>query len=150
MIYMLIGIQGSGKSTFAKKYAKEWNCKIISTYQVRSDNPGIKEEKVWETIYKTAYEITLKNEDAIFDATNITPKVRKRFFDEVEKYGKRPKVGAYYFSTDKKICYDRVVERNKNKNELFLPPEVVYSYSEKLIPPTLKEGFIFIKEVKED
>ena len=85
---MLIGIQGSGKSTFAKKYAKEWNCKIISTDQVRSDNPGIKEEKVWETIYKKAYEITLKNEDAIFDATNITHKVRKRFFDEEEKYGK--------------------------------------------------------------
>lgn len=119
MIYMLIGIQGSGKSTFAKKYAKEWNCKIISTDQVRSDNPGIKEEKVWETIYKTAYEITLKNEDAIFDATNITPKVRKRFFDEVEKYGERPKVGAYYFSTDKKICYDRVVERNKNRMNYF-------------------------------
>ena len=37
MVHMLIGIQGSGKTTFAKEFIKNNNCKIASTDYVRQN-----------------------------------------------------------------------------------------------------------------
>lgn len=148
MIHMLIGIQGSGKSTFANELNREKGYKIISTDQVRKDNPGIEEALVWPNVYNQAAEALKNNVEAIFDATNITPKARKRFFDNVRNLGVEPVVGAYFFDVDVEICHERVIKRNENKDELYLPPEVVYSYAENIIKPTLDEGFVFIKIVK--
>lgn len=147
MIHMLIGIQGSGKTTFANQLKKELNCEVISTDLVRKQ--GVKEEDVWKVVYQKCADALNNNIDAIYDATNITPKVRKRLFDEVEKLGATPKVGAYYFITDVKVCYERVKLRNEDKDELYLPLEVVFSYNEKLIEPSFEENFEFIKKVEE-
>lgn len=149
MIYMLVGIQGSGKSTFAKKLSEEKKIGIISTDHVRKMNPGIEEKLVWPTVYKQIYVACRHGVDAIFDATSITKKVRKRFFDEVEYLGITPEVGVYNFVTPVDECVRRVEERNKNPNELFIPPEVVTKYAETKEEPTLDEGFVFIKTVKD-
>lgn len=148
MIYMMVGIQGSGKSTFAKKLSLEKKCDIISTDQVRKDFPGIKEDLVWPFVYEQVSNKVRKNEDCIFDATNITPKVRKRFIDEVKKFGVEPVIGVYYLKTDVEICHKRVIERNKDSNELYLPPEVVYSYNEKIVDPVVEEGFAFVEIIQ--
>lgn len=147
MIHMLIGIPGSGKSTFAKKLQKELKCEIISTDAVRMSAPGIKEDEVWPMVYRQAAIALNSNKDAIFDATNITPKVRKRFIDSVTALGAQVVVGAYYVKEDVKLCHARVKRRNKIDGELYLPPEVVYSYNKNLVTPTLAEGFEFIKVV---
>ena len=149
MIYMLVGIQGSGKSTFAKKLSEEKKIGIISTDHVRKMNPGIEEKLVWPTVYKQIYVACRHGVDAIFDATSITKKVRKRFFDEVEYLGLTPEVGVYNFVTPVDECVKRVIERNKNPNELFIPPEVVTKYASTKEEPTLDEGFVFIKTVKD-
>ena len=147
MIHMLIGIQGSGKSTFAKKLQKEINCKIISTDYIRANVKGIEEKDVWPMVYKMVYECVINNEDAIYDATNITPKVRKRFVDEVSKLGAIPIIGAYYFKENVDLCHERVIKRNTIEGELYLPPEVVFSYHEKIVEPSFEEGFYFIKTI---
>ena len=143
MIHMLVGIQGSGKTTFANKLCKELDCEIISTDKVRQ--MGVVESEVWKIVYQKCCDALNNNIDAIFDATNITPKVRKRFSDEMIKLGATPIIGVYYFITDVNKCYQRVKNRNTMENELYLPEEVVFSYYEKLIEPTLEEGFEFIK-----
>lgn len=147
MIHMLIGIQGSGKTTFALELCKELNCEIVSTDNVRK--LGVEEKEVWNVVYQKCADVLNNNIDAIFDATNITPKVRKRFFDEIIKLGATPKVGAYYFVTDVQVCYERVKVRNTIEGELYLPEEVVYSYHERLIEPSFEEGFEFIKKVSD-
>jgi predicted kinase len=144
---MLIGIQGSGKTTFASDLNKTKGIEIVSTDIVRMHNPGIEEANVWVTVYDALAAAVKANRDVIFDATNITPKVRKRMFDELNKRNVIPQVAAYYLMTDKDECYHRVVERNKDTNNLYLPPEVVYSYSERLIEPCLEEGFTYICKV---
>lgn len=149
MIHILIGIQGSGKTTFAKSFAPTINACIVSTDSVRKSHPGIDETLVWKLVYEQVAINVKNNIEVIFDATSITPKVRKRFIDEVSKFGITPEVCAYFFETDKNECYKRVVERNKIEGELPLPPEVVYSYSERLIPPTFEEGFAKILIVKD-
>lgn len=37
-IYFLCGIQGSGKSTFAKNHYQQYNANIISSDQIRKEN----------------------------------------------------------------------------------------------------------------
>ena len=42
-----------------------------------------------------------------------------------------------------------VIQRNKDRTQINIPIDVVYSFSERLIVPTLDEGFAFIKIVRE-
>jgi len=147
MIHMLVGIQGSGKTTFAKELQKQLNCEIVSTDNVRKQ--GVPESDIWSVVYQKCADALNNNQDVIYDATNITPKVRKRLFDEVIKLNAKPIVCAYYFDTDVKTCYERVKIRNTMENELYLPEEVVYSYHSKLIEPTFEEDFVFIKIVRD-
>ena len=149
MVHMLIGIQGSGKTTFATKLSQEKNCLVASTDYVRKHMKDVKESEVFETVYKMVADAIKNNQDIIYDATNITPKVRKRFFDEVSKYDVTPKVIAYYFDTDVMECFKRVKIRNTIEGELYLPEEVVFSYNEKIIKPELTEGFVKINIVKD-
>ena len=149
MVHMLIGIQGSGKTTFATKLSQEKNCLVASTDYVRKHIKDVKESEVFETVYKMVADEIKNNRDIIYDATNITPKVRKRFFDEVSKYEVTPKVIAYYFDTDVMECFKRVKIRNTIEGELYLPEEVVFSYNEKIIKPELTEGFVKINIVKD-
>ena len=149
MIHMMIGIQGAGKTTFAKELAKEINAEIVSTDGVRMANPGISEELVWPYVYKKVAECVKNNIEVIFDATSITPKVRKRFIENVELHDVKCVIGAYYFDVDKNICAKRVEKRNMDNSQINIPIEVIYSHSDRLIPPTLEEGFKFIKIIRD-
>lgn len=148
-IHLLIGIPGCGKSTFANKMNKELNIEIVSTDAVRMNNPGILEEEVWPRVYSRIGELLNSNLDVIFDATNITPKVRKRLVDNVIVHCEKFDIVAYYFNVDWHICYDRVNKRNNDPNEHYLPVEVVEGYGQKIIEPSFEEGFIEIKYIDE-
>ncbi len=149
MIHMMIGIQGSGKTTFSNELANDINAEIVSTDLVRTTNPGISEDLVWPYVYKQVAECVKNNIEVIFDATSITPKVRKRFIDNVESHGVKCEIVAYFFDVDKNVCAKRVEKRNKDNTQINIPIEVIYSYSERLVPPTLDEGFKCIKIVRD-
>ncbi|MBP5407867.1 MAG: ATP-binding protein [Bacilli bacterium] len=141
MIHMLVGVQGSGKSSFAKEMSEKENIEIVSSDAIRRKFKGIEEYKVWEIVYNRMAEIEKEGKDCIFDATSITRNVRKRFFDNMKNLGCNPKVDCIYLDTDIDICEKRIIERNKDENQLFLPPEVIYSYKERLEIPSVDEGF---------
>ena len=148
-IHLMVGIQGSGKSTFSKKLSEQLNIIISSTDEVRKQNKGIKEELVWPMAYQMCAEELKKGKDVIFDATSITPKVRKRLVDNIKQYFDQFEVGCYFFKVNPEICKQRVSIRNNISGELYLPLEVIDSYHEKIIKPTLDEGFVFIKTINE-
>ena len=85
-VHLMIGIQGSGKSTFSNKLSNEKNIQIVSTDKVRSAHPDWKEELIWPEVYRVTASLIKNNQDVIFDATNITVKVRTRFLDNVLAY----------------------------------------------------------------
>lgn len=150
IIHLMVGIQGSGKSTFSQKLAIKNNIIIVSTDEVRKHNPNIIETDVWPTAYKMCAEELFKGNDVIFDATSITPKVRARLIDNIKVYNPNFDVGCYFFDVDPKICKERVAKRNQIEGELFLPVEVVDNYYLRLIKPSIDEGFIFVRTIDEE
>lgn len=149
MIHVLVGVQGSGKSTYAREFAKKENIEVVSTDAVRKAYPGIEEYKVWDIVYEKMAKCLKEGKDCIFDATSITRKVRKRFFDSVGSFGVEVKADCIYLDTNIETCEKRVLKRNDDPNELYLPPEVIFSYHERLEIPTVEEGFEKIVVVKD-
>ena len=148
-VHMMVGIPGSGKSTYARQLSQEKGYKIVSTDVIRMLHPDWAEPLIWPEVYRLTAEHLKSGTDVIFDATNITPKVRNRFKDEVSKHFNEFEVAAYYFDTLPAVCAKRVEMRNKMANELYLPVEVVFSYGEKIVKPTPDEGFIEIINVND-
>ncbi len=143
-VYMMIGIQGSGKTTFAKVLSKGFNISIVSSDELRTNNPDLKEELVFPTLYKICKDKILNNESFIYDATNITPKVRKRFVDSLTELGVNRDlydIVAVYFEPDVELSIERVNKRNKEPNERFMPLDVIKEYAKNIVEPTNDEGF---------
>lgn len=145
---MLIGIPGSGKTTYSKELAVKYNAKVISTDKVRQTYVGIDEKEVFPTVYRLCSEELKNGLNVILDATHITPKVRKRTFDTLDQHGVSYEKVAYYFDTPVEVCLKRVEKRNQDPNELFLPLEVIESYGNNIIVPTKEEGFSEIYIIK--
>ena len=148
MLHLLVGIQGSGKTTFSKELSQKLNCPLVSSDGVRNIHPTWSEDLIWPEIYRLIAESLKKNEDVVYDATNITPKVRKRVKDNIEQLGATFKAIAYFLDTPIDECIKRVEKRNEMVGERFLPLEVIESYQKSLVIPTLDEGFDAIKIIK--
>ena len=148
-VHMLVGIPGSGKSTFAQGLSKELSCSIVTTDGIRMEHPDWEERLVWPEVYRRLAVEILAGRDVIYDATSVTPNVRNRFFtrlyEQVEKGSFD--VGAYFFPTPAEVCYKRIEKRNQDPNEHFFPLDKVESYASTMIPPTVEEGFVFVKEI---
>jgi predicted kinase len=149
-LIMMIGIPGSGKTTYSKDLSKEYNAKVISSDKVRQTYVGIKENDVFPTVFRLCIEELKENRNVILDATHITPKVRKRTFDALDEFNVPYEKVAVYVDTPVDVCVRRVEKRNQDPNELFLPLEVITSYGNNIVPPSLSEGFIDIKVIKSD
>lgn len=147
-IIMLIGIPGSGKTTYSKELSNKYDAKVVSTDKVRQTFVGIDEKEVFPTVYRLCIEEIKEEKNVILDATHITPKVRKRSFDALDEYGVSYEKVAVFVETSVEECARRVEKRNQDPNELFLPVEVVYSYGKNIIPPSKEEGFDEIILVK--
>lgn len=149
-IHMLVGIPASGKSTYAKELARNLNIPIVSSDEMRNLHPDVQEKDIWPLIYNECIRLVENGQDFIYDATNITPKVRTNFKNIIKEHTNDFVIGTYFFDTDPKICYDRAIKRNEMPGERYIPPEVILSYGEKIIAPQDDEGFIFRKVIKND
>ncbi len=143
-LHLMVGIQGSGKSTLAKKLAEELHIIVVSTDEIRQKFPSLASSMVLPKAYEFCAEELVKGNDVIYDATNITPKVRKRIIDAIKQYNINFLVGCHYLQTSIETCKKRVALRNQDENQLFLPLEVIDSYANNLIAPSEDEKYDFI------
>lgn len=135
---LLVGVPGSGKTTWANKNHKE-NEVVLSSDLIRKElfNDETNQENnklVFTTLYNRARELLKSGKSVIIDATNVTIKDRSRALKNFTNFSVI-KV-AIVFKTATDICKFRDKNRTRTVGE-----EVIDKFTEKFINPTKEEGF---------
>lgn len=151
---VMVGLPGSGKSSYIKKTKSKDGLYIISADDVREDFPEIEDNsKIFDLVYekleiliKSIYENALPNACIYLDNTNLVCKKRKKIFEVAKKLEKSCRglninVTAIIMSTPFETC----LERNKNRKGKVVPEEVIYKYRASFNIPFYEEGFNEIK-----
>lgn len=138
---MMVGLPGSGKSTFAENYVTVNSKKpvILSADKLREElygDPSILGDykKLFAEIYRRL-RLHLKNgEHVVFDATNIKKEHRKIFFDNIADIDCVPV--CVVMVADKHIS-----KRRNNKRKRVVPAYVIERMAESWEEPEADEGF---------
>lgn len=144
-LIVMVGIQGSGKSTWAKKYQEEnENVVIVSSDLIRKQEPTWDNEQVFRKFYidMNTY-LAIPNTTVILDATNLTLKSRRKIFNNL-KNKDFIEVEAILIATPIDICIKRVRERNKDNKSHYVPEDIVWKYAMSFQIPIENEGFDLI------
>ena len=148
-LILLSAIPGSGKSTWAKKYAHEHpNTFIIASDEVRIEIAGEAqnfdhEEEVWRVFLERINEYADRYEDCnvIADATNLQNRFRAFYAKETPKFDKHVLV-VFHIPLD--VCLkqnlirpaDRIVPEDAMRNmakEFEEPNEEVYELYDEIV-----------------
>ena len=115
---MMVGLPGSGKSTYAKHLAEETNAIICSSDAIREElcgdeNSQDNNEEVFKILHSRIKENLKNGKDVIYDATNINSKRRRAFLSELRRIPcvKKCVIMATSFMTccDQNHMRDRIV-----------------------------------------
>jgi predicted kinase len=149
-LYILIGVPGSGKSTYAEELFQksERGIALVSSDQIRKslygnencqDNP----KKVFAIAHQATIDQLNKGYDVIFDATNIYTKDRMDLILKVCFEVKKPvRFVAVYFDTPISECIKR-----QDLRERKVPTKVIEKMGRQIDKPTFQEGFDIIKTI---
>jgi predicted kinase len=128
-LVILIGLQGSGKSSFYRAYfaaTHDW----VSKDRFRNNRkPGRRQRLLIE-------EALAAGRSVVVDNTNATAADRAELIALARSFGAR--VSGYYFESRLANC----LERNRQRTGKALVPDLaLYATRKRLEPPSLAEGF---------
>ncbi len=128
---ILIGLQGSGKSTFYERRFAQTHLRISRDIAATA----AREQRLLE-------ECLARKLDFVVDNTNATRARRKRFIEPAKAAGYR--IIGYCFTTDIKECLARNARRS---GQARIPVPGIYRVRKLMEWPTLIEGFDELYEV---
>lgn len=136
---ILIGLAGSGKSTYAKKLAKETNAIILSSDALREElfgdiNNQERNVEVFAELHGRCKEELSKLNNIIYDATNLNQKKRTAFLKDLQKIDCYKK--AVVMATPYELCIANNAKRERN-----VPEYVIKRMRESFHLPLYGEGF---------
>lgn len=136
---IIIGIPGSGKSNYAKKYLLTNNSVYLSSDDIRIELYGFEDQThndvVFETMKKRTLNALKEGKDVIYDATNLNKKRRSGIINEAHKLDAQ--IDAYLYCTPINI----ILERNITRAERQLPWDKLVQMIQSIEPPMYYEGF---------
>lgn len=138
-VYMMIGIAGCGKSTYARKHFG--NAEIISSDEIRKEFYGSEEiqtnpKKVFAEVHRRIKTAIENDKDVVVDATNLKAKYRKSIIEIAIGC----EVIAVYLDTELQTAINRNAQRKRK-----VPEEVIAKMYNQIELPQYKEGFSEIK-----
>lgn len=149
-LYILIGVPGSGKSTYAEELFQksERGIALVSSDQIRKslygnescqDNP----KKVFSIAHQAIKDMLASGRDVIFDATNIYAKDRMDLIRKVcFEVKKEIRFVAIYFDTPIETCIARQELRERK-----VPTKVIEKMNRQMEKPIFYEGFDIIRTI---
>ena len=120
---MMIGLVGSGKSTYAKQLAEETNAIICSSDAIREELYGYENsqdnnDEVFKILHSRIKENLKNGKNVIYDATNINSKRRRAFLSELRN------IPCVKKCTIMATPFDDCCEQNNLRNRV-VPYEVI-------------------------
>jgi predicted kinase len=144
-VYIMVGIPGSGKSTWIETHATEdWH--LISPDQVlqnRYDYVWTPERAAesWAESFQYFGRQLLVGGTIVWDATFITPIIRSSVLHIAKGAGFY--VEAIFCDTPLETC----LERNNLRNREPVPEKTIQRMADSLVPPTMEEGFDRVRHI---
>lgn len=134
---MMIGVPGSGKSTWAARVAELENAFVVSSDEIRKELFG----NVWELrkngilfgeMFKRSDHSLSEGRSVVFDATNIRSPERKRILKKFLPYFKE----CYYI----KVPLEKVLQQNAARDRN-VPEEIIRRMYDRIQQPAPSEGW---------
>ena len=142
-LYVMCGISGSGKSTYAKSIQSSARNRtiIVSTDELRAmlyGNPSDQTDP--ELIFNMAYSMIQmlleRDYDVIFDAMNLKARARKDLINQFHGIATMECVVCNV--SGKEACH------RQTSRERHVPEDIVFAQSKRMSIPTYDEGWDFI------
>jgi len=141
VLFLMVGIPASGKTTARKKLFKDGYTFICPDEYIgyTKDDPWTPKaaKAAWSKADALLKESLLKDDSfVVFDATFVSVKKRKKYIDIAKKLG--ADVGAVFVNTSGKVCRQRNASRDNSRQ---VPNVAMNSFLSRLEAPNLLEGF---------
>jgi predicted kinase len=145
ILAVIVGISGSGKSTFANGLKTSIGADLVETDAIREELTGDPSDqtqnyKVFQIAKTRIDNLLSQGKNAIIDATSLTHKDRKDWIDIGRK--NNAEIHAYFIDTPVDVAKYRNFKRDRK-----VPEEVIDRQASKLHPPTKAEGFDLVKTI---
>ena len=128
---VLMGAPGSGKSTYAKKFAN-----VVTTDGPRGRDPG----DILHGAYKRVNELLAAGKDVVLDTTAANPNIRKAAVGIAQKHGAQCDVRV--LDTPLDVCL-------KSRSASELDVRRIHDSVSRQIPGLSKEGFKSVSVVRD-
>jgi len=144
-VYLLIGVQGSGKSTWARANAEKLNAVVLASDEVRNEleargiDASTAGDQVFAIVEERLGQLVDEGQNVIVDATHARRKWRKKHLAIARKHG--AKVIAVWLDVPLAVC----LARNAHKpggprwGERVVPKEILLGVAQGFEPPTKAE-----------
>lgn len=141
-LYITVGLPGSGKSTYAKKFISDKNVEYLSSDSLRAVyGKGEDDQTVTPIVFghikRKVDEFLKDGKNVMVDATSVNRRERSDYINSAKKYG--VKVVALVFKMDR----NGLIARNKKRGEeggRVVPDWVIDKMLNKFEEPDHNEG----------
>lgn len=138
---IMIGMPGSGKTSYVKKHLLTSNSVYLSSDQTRIDMYGFEDQthngEVFERMKQETILALQNGFDVIYDATNLIRKRREALIKDIKNRVSNIEINAYLCCTPINI----VLERNMTRTERHLPWDKLEQMIKSIEVPMYYENF---------